>query len=226
MRRVPVVVAPVSQRNCTYCHQAAADYLAWHLCQACGKPQPLPRDPTLQPDYFSVFGVKSRFGLDLKDLELRFYKLSRALHPDRFTALDADSKKNSLERMGLVNQAYQTLKSSADLRDYVLQLEGLSSESKKGQIPMELTEAWFEIQDLEPADIGNKLDIFLVDLREIKKRAQDELRALEAEIDREAEGNSGILPRSLLEKLSAKIQAQSYLNSMERDVLQKKESLR
>lgn len=221
MRLALVVVAPASQHNCSYCNLALSDYTARHICPGCGKPQPLKKT---ESDYFQAFGLERRFAIDSKDLETRFYKLSRALHPDRFTTSDPDSRRNSLERMGLINQAYQTLKDPMELRDYVLRIEAISSEGKKGQIPLELAESWFELQDLMQegaADIGNKLDAFLVDLRQIKDRGVEQLRGLEEQIDQQAAA-SGTLPRNLLEKLGAQIQVQSYLTSMERDVAQKK----
>jgi molecular chaperone HscB len=102
-----------------------------------------------RPDYFEFLGVPRRFQQDVRALEKRFYELSREFHPDRFTTSGVEAQRLSLEKMSLLNQAYQTLKDPAERRGYLLKLEGIESKSKA---PAELAEAWFEAQEKSDED--------------------------------------------------------------------------
>lgn len=164
-------------------------------------------------DYFSVFGVSPAFGQDASLLQKRFYETSRALHPDRFSTGRAEWRARSLERMSFVNEAFRTLRDPALLRDYVLKLEGVSKPSVGA--PVELSESWFEIQDLlleDPEKAQASLEKFAGDLSALKTRFEDELGQLERELD-----DSGFA-REGLQRLARKMQEMSYLKSMERDL--------
>lgn len=164
-------------------------------------------------DHFWVFGVARRFSQDGAELERRFYRVSRALHPDRFSAAAPEARKASLERMSLLNDAYATLRNPEALRDYVLKLEGISV--PKAQLPAELAESWFELQDTlaeDPAAAAARLAGFETALKELQARAEGALRSRESALDRDG------LPREGLEKLAHEIQARAYLKSLERDV--------
>lgn len=191
------------------------NYLARHVCAGCGRPQPVSKSE----NYFSVFGVAEKFSQDLGEIQKRFYDISRTLHPDRFTTSDATSRQASLERMSLVNEAYRTLRDPVLLRDYVLTLHGLKVEGARGQIPMELAESWFELQDVmseDPAQAGAKIAAFRKELEGYRANVEEKLKALEATLDSQDPLSSPY--RSELEKLSRLIQELSYLKSLNRDV--------
>jgi molecular chaperone HscB len=170
-------------------------------------------------DYFAIFGLRPAFGIDRAALERKFYELSRAFHPDRFTTSGAQAQRESLEKMSELNEAYRTLKDPALLRDHYLELAGVGSEAKPNQqIPVELAEAWFELQDAlteDPPGALAKIALFEADLAQLRSRGAQKLVELEQEIDQVA---SDAPKKELLEKLSREIRAQSYLKSMERDV--------
>src|SRR6476620_11048898 len=102
MQSVPVVADPVSRHKCAHCHQEQEGPQAQHVCVQCGTPQPLLDSET----YFTALGVPKKFNLDHAEVEKRFYEISRALHPDRFTNADIQSRVLSLERMSFLNRAY------------------------------------------------------------------------------------------------------------------------
>lgn len=194
--------------------------------------------PVSPPDYFSLFGLVPRFGLDRADLEKRFYGLSRELHPDRFATESVERRIEATERMSLVNEAYRTLKDPEKLRDYFLRLMNLGSgphvsgrpDQSKAQVPAELAESWFELQEAlmeDPEQAQTLLQSFVTELAALKERGQKEILALETEIDRKLEASSQEassdmpgLPglKETFTKLADSVRAQSYLNSMERDV--------
>lgn len=164
-------------------------------------------------NYFTVLGAPSNFRQDRAALERRFYEISRALHPDRFSTSKLEAKTLSISRMSLVNQAYSVLKSPAALRDYLLKQEGISI-SGKAAMPAELAEAWFEIQDLrmeDPELAQKKLSEFEGELVHLKTEIDGRLQELENKFDSQHD-------RSVLESLAHELQTQSYLNSIQRDI--------
>lgn len=218
-----MVAVPASQPSCRFCDQELKGRLAPHLCEACGQPQPVLAGEG-GGDYFQLFGVARRFAQDRGALEKRFYELSRALHPDRFSrkpdapgAPAAHAMTNSLARMSLINQAYSTLKSPAELRAYLLTLEGLGVADQggaKGQMPTELAEAWFELQDVlseSPEQAGPKIAAFETDLKQALEESVREVEQLEKDYDREPR-------RAPLEAMRAKLLSQNYMNSLSRDI--------
>jgi molecular chaperone HscB len=210
MRSVPVVAVLVSPHKCVHCATRLEDFISQHVCPQCGMPQPV----LATDDYFEAFGVDRRFAQDRAFLEKRFYELSRALHPDKFSNASAEAKNNSLERMSFVNQAYGTLKHPGQLRDYLLKIEGTPLSSTKLTMPMELAEAWFEIQDLLTEDAAGavkRLADFEGELGRLQAEVERELNSLENKYDQ-------TLAAPVLAELSHKIQRQSYLKSMDRDV--------
>lgn len=176
--------------------------------------------PNGQNDYFSALGVKRRFGQNKSELETRFYKLSRELHPDRFATGSADERRQTLEKMSLVNEAYGVLRNPERLRDYFLKLVGVGGDAK-AQIPVELAESWFELQEVlmeDPVEGQAKLAEFKTELLALKEKKQQDIRSLETEIDQklDAVAESGAMP--LFQKLATMVRDLNYLDSMERDV--------
>lgn len=152
-------------------------------------------------------------------LQKRFYEISRALHPDRFTTADSLQKQRSLERMSFLNDAYRTLRDPVALRDYVLELHGLKVDGARGQIPMELAEGWFELQDAiadDPAGAAERIRSFQNELSNYRARSDEKLKSLEAELDRLDRAEEAY--REGLAKLSHAVQELSYLRSLARDV--------
>lgn len=163
--------------------------------------------PVSPSDYYSVFELKPSFAVDLPELEKRFYRLAKTLHPDRFTnELDLAVKHLALEKMSFLNQAYQTLKSPDLRRDYLL--EFFKVPTAQAALPADLAEEWFDVQD-EPGSPG--FIRFGEKLSEREKDLHLQIQNLEVEFD--AQGS-----QSTLAKISALIQDVAYLQSLGRDV--------
>ena len=210
----PVAAVQASQlSDCAHCHEPLqGGALTPHLCGACGLPQPL----SDREDYFSALHAPRKFGQDPAILQKRFYEVSRGLHPDRFSASgSADAVRLSQERMSFLNQAYSTLKDPELLRSYLIEKErGKSSKPSQSQMPLELAEAWFELQDLmteDPEQARDKAKLFKAELNDLINDREDEIRALEAEYDR------SFLQKEL-EAIAQLNDAGSYLRSLQRDV--------
>ncbi len=207
-----MAVAQASQPKCAYCEKNLEDFVARQICPACRRPQPV-----LDTDhYFSVFGLEFRFHLDRSELENRFLKISRLLHPDRFSTSGADDQKNSLKRMGYLNQAYQTLKNADLLREYFFKYFDVKPQATdKSSVPSEIAESWFDLQD----DMSlEKVRQFRADLNELKSQFSKGIALLEHEIDQELKLKKLDFNKMLLQKLLHLVHRKNYLESLERDI--------
>lgn len=208
-------------KNCLFC----GTEITHPVCGKCGGPQPV----SPSEDYFSLLETKRGFKQDLPALERKFYEISRTLHPDRFAAgTDTKWKVISVERMSAVNRAYQTLTKRDSLRNYLLELEGVvkagaaADGAKKPQIPAELAEEWFNLQDAvmeEPDSAVAKLGAFEGDLRKRADGLKSRIQELEDAYDAGTGGQESLVR---IEKLVSDGQ---YLRSMERDLLRLKSRL-
>ena len=98
------------------------------------------------PDYFEFFEIPRKLTIDAKDLETRFYALSRQLHPDLFSRRSAREREYSLEATAILNDAYRTLRDPISRAMYVLRLEGFDvGEQGTKDVPPELLEEVFEL---------------------------------------------------------------------------------
>jgi molecular chaperone HscB len=192
-------------------------FLAGHVCPGCGRPQPVGRDES----FFTALAAPERFSQNPAELQKKFYEVSRALHPDRFTTSDDESKRHSLERMSYLNDAYRTLRNPRELRDYILTLHGFKSEEgARGQIPVELAEGWFDLQDSLESDSSDAVALlrgFNEKLETYRSSCENKITALEAALDNGA-GPSNPDYKNGLSELSKMIRELAYVTSMERDV--------
>jgi len=58
-------------------------------------------------NYFDFFGLPRKLNLDSKDLESRFYALSKQWHPDRFARGSADQRRISEDATATLNDGYR-----------------------------------------------------------------------------------------------------------------------
>jgi molecular chaperone HscB len=102
----------------------------------------------MQPpsNYFDFFGIPHKLNLDSKDLESRFYALSKQWHPDRFARASADQRRISEDATATLNDGYRTLKEPVSRAEYLLKEHGFDiGEQKSGNVPPELLEEVFEL---------------------------------------------------------------------------------
>ena len=127
--------------------------------------------------YFELFSLPLHLQLDAAALETEFYRLSRRLHPDRFTARPPAEQEAALAAASNLNDAYRTLRDPVARTQYLLRLEGIELEEqskaatdqaratgaeKKQTIPPELLEEVFE------------LNMQLAEMRAAKQMGDDE----------------------------------------------------
>lgn len=137
-------------------------------------------------NFFEVFGVERKLGIDTAQLQRRFYELSREHHPDVHQGAPADEQARVLEASARVNAAYRALRDPIARVEYLVRLEE-GRETKEGdtvkpKAPPELLEEMFEIQEaLQDARSGGLDDPTRATLtarreRLLARRAAEEAR--------------------------------------------------
>lgn len=97
-------------------------------------------------DYFEFLGLGRKLVIDPKDLEQRYYKLSRQWHPDLFARKSEAEKQRALDNTALLNDAYRTLRDPISRAEYVLTQAGLDvAQQNTSNVPPELLEEVFEL---------------------------------------------------------------------------------
>jgi len=218
---------------CWACNAAPNAVLAQSplLCPACGKVQPVSNS-----DYFQVFGLDRKLGLDTATLEREFHRLSRRLHPDRFARASAEEQQMSLANTALLNDAYRTLRDPIQRTEYMLKLEGLEigeehagkGKSADRQPPPDLLEEVFELNmQLEEMRMNQKIGENDPALQADLTGARGKFESLLAEVDSDlaASGNtwdSGdrLTRENAAKDMAALLDRRRYLRNLLRDVNQ------
>ena len=139
------------------------------------------------------------------------------LHPDRFSRASVEVRKLSLDRMSLVNRAYQTLMDPDSLARHLLLLEGFDlaqnlpdENAKAAKVPVHLAEKYFEAQSSQVACAE-----FEQELLSVMKEKEAEILTLEKKHD---ESISDQNRRECLKNLGALLQEKNYLLSLQKAV--------
>jgi len=140
---------------------------------------------SLPRDYFEFFDLPHNLAIDLKDLEKRFYAMSRELHPDRFARRGEAERERALEDSATLNDAYRTLRDPVARALYLLKREGFDiGEQGSKDVPPELLEEMFELNmAIEEAD-APQLEASLRRFEKMRDALDSELEARFAEWDR------------------------------------------
>jgi molecular chaperone HscB len=98
-------------------------------------------------DYFSVFDLEPKLSIDVEDLQARFYKLSRELHPDRFARASAQEQQQALETTSLLNDGLRILKDPVKRAEYMISRKGLETAEEKNDVSPAMLEEVFELNE-------------------------------------------------------------------------------
>jgi molecular chaperone HscB len=134
-------------------------------------------------DYFETFDLPRNLAIDPKDLEKRFYALSRQLHPDLHSRKSPAEREQAEEATATLNDAYRTLRDPVKRAEYLLKLEGFDiGEQTSKDVPAELLEEVFELNmALEELRAGDTDALPQLDA------ARDRFDGMRGEVDREME---------------------------------------
>jgi len=112
------------------CWKCASALLTTELffCGSCGVVQA----PPPSASFFDIFGLPEKCDLDGEELDRRFKRLQRLLHPDKHATKPSAERERSQASSVLLNQAYQTLMDPLSRAHYILRLHGTSVEESRG----------------------------------------------------------------------------------------------
>jgi len=180
-------------------------------------------------DYFEVFGLPRKLGIDLDDLQSRFYGLARCVHPDFFQTATPAQQAGSLERSAVINRAYRTLRDRVARMEYLIQLEQgrgtrESDTGIKGRAPMDLLEDMLEVQEaLQEAKAGGLHEPARQRLREervrlVQRRAEEEtsLETLAHEWDVLVDDSGD--RKGVLDRMKQALATRAYLTTVINDL--------
>ena len=125
------------------CWHCQSEMSGEYFCDRCVKVQPVSKEL----DYFTCMGLPRRLTIDQRQLESKFYELSRAFHPDFYQNKSADEQTISLGNSALLNTAYRTLRNPIERAEYLLDLEAGSVKEIRNSPPADLFEEILELQD-------------------------------------------------------------------------------
>lgn len=78
-------------------------------------------------NYFSLFGLKPSFNIDLPLLAQHYRQIQFESHPDKFVSATPAEKLQSMQLATLANEAYQVLNKPATRAQYLLSLNGIDA---------------------------------------------------------------------------------------------------
>lgn len=82
-------------------------------------------------EYFSLFGLPERFGIDLAQLEAAYRTVQAQVHPDRFASRPEAERRVAMQWATLANEAFRTLKNPVARAGYLLERRGLEQDNER-----------------------------------------------------------------------------------------------
>lgn len=98
-------------------------------------------------DCFAALGLPPKLRIDLPALERLYHDLSRRVHPDRFVSANPKVRSASLRATALLTRSYRTLKDPDTRGLYWLELKGQKLAENNKQVPLDLAELVFDVQE-------------------------------------------------------------------------------
>jgi molecular chaperone HscB len=211
----------MTERSGSKCWSCGAGAPDGGVCPECGRLQPFPAGS----DHWAVLGLERRLGLDRADLQERFHRLNRRLHPDYFRLRSPEEQAISLEASAAVNAAYRALRDPVSRVEYLLELEGMAlGTAGQAKPPADLFEEILELQEarmeLQTADaeeapaLRARLESARSELGSRRAGAEVELTACFPEWD----AGDGETRRRVLGRMRDILATRAYLRTVLRDL--------
>jgi len=218
----------VTRSSRDLCWNCQSEVGGEYFCPQCVKVQPA----SAWSDYFDVFGLPRKLGLDLEELQRRFYDWSRKFHPDLFQRATPEEQAISLENSALVNTAYRTLRDPIARVEYLIGLEEGAVKGIPPKAPLDLLEEMLLVQEALEGAKASALDAQtqkrLTDerarLAERRRAEEERLLDVSREWDALVEGSSAAsrdrddLRRKLLDRMKGILAVRAYLTTVINDL--------
>ena len=196
--------------------------LGTHFCSSCGKLQQIPSSL----NYFAIFEMPRKLGIDMGSLEQKFLQLSWKLHPDNFVNATELERELSLKRSSELNDAFRTLRDPVARVEYLLGIEGARKEGEhKQQAPPELLEEIFELNESlddlrEAKSSGSELAAIRSRLESAEKNFQQKLGEVDGELQEAAQAWDAALESDaasrtkVMARLNELLNRRSYIRNL------------
>jgi molecular chaperone HscB len=106
---------------------------------------------SLFPEYFALFGITPRFGIDTGHLTRAYREVLSRVHPDRFAGAGAAERRAAMQLTSHANEAYEVLRSDSARAAYLCKRRGMVIDGVGAvPLPMEFLERqmhWHEQLD-------------------------------------------------------------------------------
>ncbi|MCD7451526.1 hypothetical protein HAX54_012512 [Datura stramonium] len=113
------------------------------VCTACGCVQPVDQSV----DYFRIFGLEKKYGIEGENLERKYKDWQRKLHPDLVHTKSQKEREYAAEQSARVIDAYRTLTDPLSRAIYILKLEGVHVDEEEKIDDVELLTEMLEIRE-------------------------------------------------------------------------------
>lgn len=164
------------------------------------------------PDHYAILGLAPRLSLDSADVQQRFYRLSRKVHPDRFSLAAPAERARAEEATAALNDAYRTLRDPVARAEYFLGRQGFEPAAGR-QAPAHLLEEVFELREaLEELRAGDssarpRIEEANERLRSELKEGRAHLRMLFEKYDRDGDA-------AVLGEIRAALDRRKYVDNL------------
>jgi len=187
-------------------------------------------------DCFSALGFPRRLTIDTDALETSYHELGRKIHPDRFASSAPNVRALSLSGTALLTRSYRTLRDPVSRGLYWLELKGEKLAENNKNVPPDLAETVFEVQE-QLSDLRDASGDAAIELRsEVEQRRVEVSSAMEelgaqlarnfSRWDASTSSNGGNDNRNLVAELKAILSKIAYLRTLLRDIDRGLETLR
>jgi molecular chaperone HscB len=165
-------------------------------------------EPRFPHNYYDFFEIPHHLSIDLKDLERRFYALSRKWHPDRFARAAAQEREEAVDASAVLNDGYRVLRDPIQRAAYLLKENGFDvGEQQSKDVPPELLEEVFELNmALEESDEAAIREA-LLKFEGIEKSIDEELTESYQRYDAQPE-------REVLAKIRGLLNRRKYITNL------------
>jgi molecular chaperone HscB len=162
-------------------------------------------------NYFDFFGLPHKLNIDARDLESRFYELSKQWHPDMFARANPDDRRMSEIATATLNDGYRTLKDPVARAEYLLKEHGLDMGGQRSNtVPPELLNEVFELNSaLEEEGEGSREN-----LEQFRERFLRMHGNIDHELQQEFEAYDEFENRANLEKIRAILNRRKYISNL------------
>ena len=179
--------------------------------------------PSFSRNFFEFFGLAPKLDIDNDALQKRFYELSRAWHPDRFSRKGPAEQADALDATSILNDGYRTLRDPVKRAEYLLTQEGFPiGEQRSRDVPPELLEEVFELnmmlEELKGGDDSARPQL---------ETAKQNFSAMREEIDRgletlfrkyDASEERSETAKQTLHEIRGVLNRRRYIENLIRDV--------